>query len=251
MISSHDVIAWLVPASNCPAAAAAVTMPENASHKVSCSGSEYLSSRIKRSLLDNGPPQHVLALTFTANPPKRHGRFVIGSDARHCDIVLPKTMGVSGQHCSIGFDGLSRLTVDDFSEAGTQVWYDWDCAGDQSNYSWVLSSGYTAGFPSQVQCITLDIQGVRFQIVVNDHSSDKETFAAKVDALGAQSEPAAAQLDELWAEPQCTSPLNTLSFSSIPALRHIIVKSLDNSPDDAVYVWDMERPWEPMVKASA
>ncbi|KAJ6779827.1 hypothetical protein PWT90_10931 [Aphanocladium album] len=251
MTPSQDIIAWLVPAPNCPAAETAINMPQNASRLVPCADMEFLSSRIKTSLLANGPPRHALAITFTAQPPKRHGRFIIGTDARRCDIVLPKMDGVAPQHCSLGFDGLSRLTLDDFSQTGTQVWYDWDCAGDQRDFSWVLTSGYTDGFPSTVQCITVDIQGIRFQIIANDHASDKEAFAAKVDALCAQSEPAAAQLDALWAEPHCTSPLNTLTFSALPALRHIVVKSLGNSPSDEVYLWDMERPWEPMVKASA
>lgn len=250
MTPSQDIIAWLVPAPNCPAAEKAVRMAENASRLVSCAETDFLTSRIKTSLLADGPPRHALALTFTAQP-MRHGRFVVGTDARRCDIVLPKMDGIAPQHCSLGFDGLSRLTLDDFSETGTQVWYDWDCAGDQRDFSWVLTSGYTDGFPGKVQCITIDIQGVRFQIIANDHSSDREGFAAKVDALCAQAEPAAAQLDALWAESNCTSPLHTLAFAALPALRHIVVKSLGSNPADEVYLWDMERPWEPMVKASA
>lgn len=251
MTPSQDIIAWLVPAPNCPAAEKAIHMPENASRLVLCTETDFLSSRIKTSLLAGGPPRHALALTFTSQPPRRHGRFVVGTDARWCDIVLPKLDGVAPKHCSLGFDGLSRLTLDDFSETGTQVWYDWDCAGDQREYSWVLTSGYTDGFPNKVQCITVDIQGARFQIIANDHSSERGAFAAKVDALCAQSEPAAAQLEALWSEPQCTSPLNTLAFAALPALRHIVVKSLGSNPDDEVYLWDMERPWEPMIKASA
>lgn len=247
MTPSQDIIAWLVPAPNCLAAEKAVHMSENASYLVPCAETDFLSSRIKTSLLTSGPPRHALALTFTARPPRRHGRFVIGTDAGQCDIVLPKLDGIAPQHCSIGYDGLSRLTLDDFSETGTQVWYDWDCAGDQRDYSWVLTSGYTDGFPGNVQCITVDIQGIRLQVIANDHSSDKEAFAAKVDTLCAQSEPAAAQLEALWGEPQCT-PLNTLAFSALPILRHIIVKSLGSNFDDEVYIWDMERPWEPMVK---
>ncbi|TQV95383.1 tousled-like kinase [Cordyceps javanica] len=252
---SQDIIAWLVPASNCPAAERAVHMSENASRLIHCADADFLSSRIKTSLLaggGGGPPRHALALTFTTQPPRRHGRFVLGTDPRHCDIVLPKLDGIAPQHCSVGFDGLSRLTLDDFSETGTQVWYDWDCAGDRRDHSWLLTSGYADdAFPSRVQCITADIQGVRFQIVANDHSSDRDAFAAKVDALCGQSEPAAAQLDALWSEPPCVSPFNALTFSALPVLRHIIVKSLGNNPDDQVYLWDMERPWEPMVKASA
>ncbi|EGX87693.1 hypothetical protein CCM_09654 [Cordyceps militaris CM01] len=251
MTPSQDIIAWLVPAPNCPAAEKAVYMAENASRLVPCADSAFLSSRIRTSLLASGPPRHALALTFTTQPPRRHGRFVLGTDARHCDIVLPKLDGVAPQHCSVGFDDLSRLTLDDFSETGTQVWYDWDCAGDQRDYSWVLTSGYTHGFPSSVQCITIDIQGVRFQIIANDHSSDEEAFATKVDVLCAQEEPAAAQLDAFWGEQPCTSPLHALAFSALPVLGHILVKSLGDNPDGEVYLWDMERPWEPMVKASA
>ncbi|KAM3515065.1 hypothetical protein MY11210_001303 [Beauveria gryllotalpidicola] len=251
MTSPQDIIAWLVPAPNCPAAEKAVIMPENASRLTLCAETVFLSSRIRTSLLADGPPRHALALTFTGQPPRRHGRFVIGTDARHCDIVLPKLDGIAPQHCSVGFDDLSRLTLDDSSETGTQIWYDWDCAGDQRHYSWILTSGYTDGFPSNVRCITVDIQGVRFQIIANDHSSEKEAFAEKVAALCAQSEPDAAQIDALWSEPPCTSPLNIFAFPPLPVLRHIVVKSLGENPSDEVYLWDMCRPWEPMVKASA
>ncbi|OAA56823.1 Forkhead-associated (FHA) domain protein [Cordyceps fumosorosea ARSEF 2679] len=249
---SQDIIAWLVPAPNCPAAEEAVHMPENASGLVPCAETDFLRSRIRTSLLADGPPRHALALTFAAQPPRRRGRFVLGTDPRLCDVVLPRLDGIAPQHCSLGFDGLSRLTLDDSSEAGTQVWYDWDCAGDLCGHSWPLTGGYAGGFPSDVRCITVDIQGVRFQVVANDHSADRDAFAAKVDALCAQAEPAAAQLDALWSEPPlCISPLRTLAFSALPVLRHIIVKSLGSNSDGEVYLWDMERPWEPMVKASA
>ncbi|KAM3503812.1 hypothetical protein MY10362_003971 [Beauveria mimosiformis] len=251
MTSSQDIIAWLVPAPNCPAAEKTVSMPENTSRRITCAGTDFLSSRIRTSFLADGPPQHALALTFTGQAPRRHGRFVIGTDARHCDIVLPKLDGIAQQHCSVGFDDLSRLTLDDFSETGTQVWYDWDCAGDQCDYSWILTCGYTDGFPSNVQCITIDIQGVRFQIIANDHSSEKEAFAERVDALCAQSEPDATQLDTLWSEPPCTSPFNIFALSALPVLRHIVVKGLGENPSDEVYLWDMCRPWEPMVRVSA
>lgn len=266
---SQDIIAWLVPASNNPAAEKTLAMAANAPYLFPCADSPHLTSRIRRSLLASGPPRHALALTFTRLPPKnrRHGRFVLGTDPRRCDIVLPALPGIASQHCSLGFDGLCRLTLEDASATGTQVWYDWDCAGDQRDYSWVLSGGnHTDGgvFPSNVRCITVDIQGVRFQIIVNDHQ-DRVAFAQKVDALYTHAEeeeelePAAAQIDALWAEPpQCKSPLERLRFSALPVLRHIVVKSLggggteeEEEQRDQVYVWDMERPWEPMVKASA
>lgn len=247
MSNPQDIIAWLVPKAHCPAADKAMKLLENSMHIVSCSDSDYLLSRIRGTLANT--PRRAIQLSFT-QPPMRHGRFILGTDASFCDIVLPNLPGISQQHCSIGFDSLSRLTIDDFSEAGTQVWYDWDCSGDQRDTSWILSSGYSDGFPNKTQCITIDIQGARFQIVVNNHSTDWDTFSAKVDALYEQPRLNAA-LDSIWELPECVSPLATLNFSSLPVLRHIVVKSLNSEPVEEIYVWDMERPWEPMVRASA
>ncbi|KAK3181563.1 hypothetical protein K4F52_007118 [Lecanicillium sp. MT-2017a] len=161
--------------------------------------------------------------------------------------ILENSMHI---HCSIGFDSLSRLTIDDFSEAGTQVWYDWDCSGDQTNTSWILSSGCADGFPNKIRCITIDIQGARFQVIVNSHYADWAAFSAKVDALYEQPRMNEA-LDLVWELPQCISPMATLDFSALPVLRHIVVKSVNGEPMEEIYVWDMERPWEPMIKASA
>lgn len=138
--------------------------------------------------------------------------------------------------------------LNDFSERGTQVWYDWESNGDQTDYTWILSSGAEHGFPSMVQRITVDVQGVRFQIVVNDHSKDWEAYHEKVDDFLRQ--PLWSQgLSAGW-DRDSIMPVAPL-FSRVPLFQHIFVKALGEEPVGEVYLWNLSRPWEPMVKAAA
>ena len=126
------------------------------------------------------------------------------------------------------------------------MWYDWESNGDQTDYTWILSSGYSHGFPNNVQRITIDIQGIRFQIVVNEHSSDWDTYKANVDAFREQ--PAwKNSLNASWNPNTPFAPL----LSSVPCFQNIFVIGLEEEPLGEMYVWNLSRPWEPMVRAAA
>lgn len=244
---SSNIIAWLVPTARGTSADRATNMLENKHLTTTTSSSSYLSSRLPT--LSANSSTKALRLSFD-NTPKRPGSFVIGTDPRRCDIVLPKIPGVSPQHCSFGFDAESRLVLNDFSEKGTQVWYDWDSNGDQTEYTWILSSGSQGshGFPGLVNRIIIDIQGVRFQIVVNDHSQDWDAYGKKVEKFSEQ--PAwAVNLTTGWDRASVT-PVAPL-FSVAPLFQHIFVKSLGDDLAGGMYLWNIAKPWEPMVRAAA
>ncbi|KID84985.1 serine/threonine protein kinase [Metarhizium guizhouense ARSEF 977] len=222
----RDIIAWLVPTARGTSADKATHLPANMARTIdiSASSSHHLSSKLSHP--PGCAPQRAIQLCFSQEPLRR-GRFVLGTDANRCDVLLPPAPGISAQHCSIGFDAESRLVLDDFSEAGTQVWYDWACSGDQRGHSWILSRGD--------QRVVIDVQGVRFQLVVNDRSADWEAYRADVDAF-------------------CRPPPSREAVPSLyvqPLIRHIFVKGLGGEHTGDVYLWDLSRPWEPMVKASA
>ncbi|CAM1509410.1 Fc.00g031490.m01.CDS01 [Cosmosporella sp. VM-42] len=240
-----NIIAWLVPTARGSQADKATHLPSNTHLTVPANSSTTLTSRLPNLLTSK--PEKAIQLCFD-QPPKRPGRITLGTDAESCDVVLPALAGISARHCALNFDAESRLTLEDFSLLGTQVWYDWDSNGDQTDYTWILSSGYSHGFPSTVQRITIDIQGVRFQVVVNDHSSDWDTYKTNVDAFREQP----AWMDGLsagWDRASIT-PVAPL-FSAIPLFKHIFVKSLGEQPVGEVYLWNMAKPWEPMVRAAA
>ncbi|KAK7402445.1 hypothetical protein QQX98_011806 [Neonectria punicea] len=245
MSSPSDVIAWLVPTARGSFADKATHLPSNDFRAVSTASSPILASRLPN--LITSKPAKAIQLSFN-NAPKRPGSFVLGSDPAHCDVVLPSLPGIAPRHCALSFDAEARLVLNDFSHCGTQVWYDWESNGDQTDYTWILSSGYSHGFPNTVQRITIDIQGVRFQVIVNDHEADWDAYREKVDAFLQQP----AWIDGLsfgWDRASIT-PVAPL-FSSVPLFQHIFVKSLGDEPVGEVYLWNMARPWEPMVRAAA
>ncbi|QUC23427.1 uncharacterized protein UV8b_07668 [Ustilaginoidea virens] len=231
---SSRIIAWLVPSAPNSPADKASRLPANQPLATPAS-SPYLSSI--PGLPGTARSQLALELRFD-HPTKQKGTFVIGTSPE-CDIVLPPHARVSKRHCAISFDAGSRLVLRDFSEHGTQVWYDWECSGDQTGYSWVLS-GPSDGFPATVNRIIIDIQGVRFHVVLNDHSADWEGYEAQLDAFCGEDVSAA----HCWrgAGGCCGHPQS-------PVIQHVFVNE-PGEPGD-VYLWDTSRPWEPMVKASA
>jgi hypothetical protein len=245
-----NVIAWLVPTARGSYADKATHMPENAFRTVSTAlpspAADFLASRLPA--LQTSRPQRALQLRFDQAPKRPGGSFVLGTDPHGCDVVLPKLPGIAPRHCSIGFDEQGRLVLDDFSDRGTQVWYDWDSVGDKAGHSWVLSSGSQHGFPDAVRRITVDVQGVRFQIVVNDHSADWDTYHASVDAFCAP--PAWSDGLTLGWDRGSLAPIVPL-FSAAPLFQHIFVKDLGEKQVGEFYVWNLSRPWEPIVKATA
>lgn len=240
-----DIIAWLVPTARNSLAEKVTHLPSNISRAVQTTSSPTLTSRLPNLL--GSRPSRALKLSFDSAP-KRPGSFVLGADPSTCDIVLPSLPGIDARHCELSFDAEGRLVLNDFSRAGTQVWYDWESNGDQTDYTWILSSGAEHGFPSTVQRITVDVQGVRFQVVVNDHSADWDAYHDKVENFVRQ--PSWSQgLSAGWDRGSIT-PVAPL-FSHVPLFQHILVKALGEEPVGEVYLWNLARPWEPMVKAAA
>ncbi|KAG8410713.1 hypothetical protein J3458_016813 [Metarhizium acridum] len=230
----RDIIAWLVPTARGTSADKATHLPANMARTIPTSSSGPLSSKLSQ--VSGRAPQRAIQLCFSQEPLRR-GSFVLGTDANCCDVLLPPAPGISAQHCSIGFDADSRLVLDDFSETGTQVWYDWECSGDQRGHSWILSGGNQG----HVQRIVIDVQGVRFQLVVNDHAADWEAYRANVDAF-CQQPP--------WTD--CFAAWDAVPSLYIqPLIQHIFVKGHGGEHMGEVYLWDLSRPWEPMVKSSA
>lgn len=267
MTGLENVIAWLVPTARGTSADKATHMAENFFRTVpitnkndnndsdsdnddtsssfpsfSSSSTSYLSSRLPNLIASR--PDKALQLTFDQTP-KRPGRFVLGTDPRSCDVILPSLPGVARQHCSLSFDAESRLVLEDFSESGTQVWYDWESVGDKKDYTWVLCSA-----PGSSQRITVDIQGLRFRVILNDNPArDLRVFEDKVEnfcRLPSWTDGLSAGWDRASVAP--VLPL----FAAEPLFRHIFVKGLvADEPRGEIYLWNMSRPWEPMVKAAA
>ena len=243
MASHENVIAWLVPTARGTSADKATNMAENMFRTINTTSSTYLSSCLPNLIASQ--PEKALQLTFDQTP-KRPGRFILGTDPRSCDIILPSSVpGVARQHCSLSFDAESRLVLEDFSDSGTQVWYDWESLGDKTDYTWVLASA-----PGTTQRITVDIQGLRLRVVLNHHPDrDMEAFEKRVEEfcrLPSWTEGLTCGWDRASVAP--VLPLFTIE----PLFRHIFVKGLvADEPRGEIYLWNMARPWEPMVKAAA
>ncbi|TQN66711.1 hypothetical protein CSHISOI_08722 [Colletotrichum shisoi] len=205
-MENTNVIAWLLPSTTNQPALEAIRMPQNNTRRVETIPSSYepvvqtpnpdaaapSTPTIDPSVLtqtspSSSPPQPrprpALELSFT-NPPKNHLGFVLGTDPDACDVVLPPLPGISPVHCHITFDAEKRLVLRDTSDAGTAVWYDADSNGDRRRESWLLSSGCTYGFPSMVDRVVIDIQTVRFHVLVNDaHLLWPDVYQQNVDAF--------------------------------------------------------------------
>lgn len=242
MTSPENVIAWLVPTARGTFADRATQLPANTFRTIATPLSPFLTSRLPNLMISQ--PQKAIQVSFD-QAPKRPGSFILGTDPRTCDIVLPSLPGISRQHCSLRFDGQSRLVLEDFSDKGTQVWYDWESSGDRTDYTWVLSSA-----PGTNERITIDIQGIRFQVVLNDYpDKDVAAYEKKVDEFCKQ--PSWVDGLTIGWDRVSVPPVAPL-FDATPFFRHIFVKGLlRDEPRGEIYLWNMARPWEPMVKASA
>lgn len=242
MTNHENVIAWLVPTARGTHADKTTHMSENTYRTITTTSSPTLTSQLPN--LFGSRPQKAIQISFDHGP-RRPGSFIFGTDPRTCDIVLPPLSGISSQHCSLSFDDQSRLVLKDFSERGTQVWYDWESSGDKTDYTWILSSA-----PHTQQRITVDVQGVRLQVVSNDYpNKDVKAYKEKVDAFCKQP-PWVDELTIGW-DRTSTPPVAPL-FDAAPLFRQIFVKGLvSDRPLGEIYLWNMARPWEPMAKASA
>ena len=215
-----DTIAWLVPSCANRLALQATQMPQNAPLNTT----SPLSSQ-----------GFALRLSFSQTPSSHLG-FLIGTDPA-CDIVLPKRPGISRRHAHLTFDADSRLVLRDTSKNWTAVWYDLQSNGDRRDFSWVLSSGFTYGFPDQVGRIVVDIQGVRFQIVVNGPGKDVEGYVRRVDdlLLGL-----ADRRDALVA------PL----FQGTEERAFVKHTVEEEGGGPRTFLWSVARPWDPIIPVS-
>ncbi|KAI3553443.1 hypothetical protein CABS01_12028 [Colletotrichum abscissum] len=222
-MESSNVIAWLLPSSTNQPALEAIRMPQNATRTVSTIPSSYepiiqtpnpnqlppTTPTIDPSLLTKSSfssleasltkPRPALSLTFTS-PPKSNPGFVLGTDPALADILLPSLPGIAPAHCHITFDASHRLVLVDTSHTGTAVWYDGASSGDRTRESWVLGAGSSYGFPSMVDRVVIDIQTVRFQVIINEahvlrpevYKENVETFMSSLESAGIIAEAAAA-----------------------------------------------------------
>ncbi|EFQ31496.1 hypothetical protein CGRA01v4_11093 [Colletotrichum graminicola] len=200
-MENTNVIAWLLPSSTNLPAMEAVRIPQNAARRVEAVPSSYDPvvqtpnpdaapstptidpSVLTRTSSPSGNPRPALELSFTS-PPRNHVGFVLGTDPDVCDVVLPPLVGISPVHCHITFDADRRLVLRDTSEAGTAVWYDGASSGDRRRESWALSAGCTYAFPAMVDRVVVDIQTVRFQVLVNEsHMLRPDAYRDSVDAF--------------------------------------------------------------------
>lgn len=242
-----NTIAWLIPSAGNRWAAEAMRMPQNSPRRIDVSpcfdsipeDDESSSEKENDTVLSVKPPRSALSLSFDRKPRGLRG-FVIGTDPKSCDIVLPKVRGVSRRHCHITFDAEKRLVLRDTSKHGTAVWYDGHSNGDRRQYSWLLSSGFSYGFPSSVGRIVIDIQTIRFQIVVNACLPQSDFYQAQVDDFLASVSPVSLLpgRDSLMPAP--------LQIQRPVFVKYTIAVDEDAAPE--TYLWNASKPWEPMVK---
>jgi hypothetical protein len=230
-MEDSNIIAWLVPSHGNPLATEAIQSRKNKSHFT-----KHLSHSSNPSL-PSGP---ALQLTFDRSPKSKEG-FVFGTDAT-CDIVLPKLPAISRRHCCLAFDSESRLVLRDFSRNGTAVWYDHQSNGDRRNFSWVLSSGGSYGFPDMVKRIVIDIQTIRFQIVVNDPALGLDQYQTNVDNFTAH----LAQKYDVDQENLVPLP------APVERSRPVFIKYTLASEQGAAqtFLWNAEKPWESLIRVA-
>ncbi|KAL0942921.1 camk family protein kinase [Colletotrichum truncatum] len=299
----HTVIAWLLPSSTNQPALEAVRLPQNINRRIAAIPEAFEplptpnpnSYTINPSLLSKkssasslSKPRPALELSFT-NPPKNHTGFVLGTDPG-CDILLPKLPGISPRHCHITFDAERRLIVRDTSDAGTAIWYDGNSNGDRTRESWIVSSGCSYGFPAMVDRVVIDIQTVRFQIVVNDlHLGQPDVYEQQVDDF--MDRLASLSLAEISCRGELALDLDFHNYgidfafddldfgygyeydeddygydyemdvdekrdylAPLPSeVAPVFVKYMfaaDDGLPPDTYLWNTARPWEPMVKVT-
>lgn len=117
-----------------------------------------------------------LQLTFNHGPKSGPG-FVFGSNPECCDIVLPSLPKISRQHCYLTFDANRRLVLRDFSTNGTTVTYDGLGQERRKDFIWILSDKSLTG----VQKIVIQIQKIKFQIIVSRHETNLGLYNSKID----------------------------------------------------------------------
>ncbi|SPO06563.1 uncharacterized protein DNG_09253 [Cephalotrichum gorgonifer] len=239
-----DTIAWLVPSFGNPLALQAIQNPQNAA--LSTPSLPLLASSPPPLLspLDNTPYTGPALRLSLSHRPKSHLGLLMGTDPS-CDVVLPKLPGISRRHCHLTFDAESRLVLRDTSKNGTAVWYDDRSNGDKRDFTWVLSSGAECGFPDRVGTLVVDIQTVRFQVVVNPEAGRARGYVRRVDdflmELAGRREAAVAPLfsGRTAAAGEAGRRGRERGF-----VKHTVE---EEGKGPQTFLWNVARPWDPVI----
>jgi hypothetical protein len=195
-MEDSNLIACLYPAEGEGYAKDAICMRENVARyipplRVSKPKRRSRESTVPEDDEKNGPDfQPGLQLTFNLGPKAGQG-FVIGRDSTRCDIVLLNLPSISGLYCVLTFDIQRRLILVTRSLNGIIVTYD-EQGGEKRrtivtkddqgrekhhHFTWILSDEDISG----VRKIVIDIQNIKFRIIVSKHETYLDTYNDNVD----------------------------------------------------------------------
>ncbi|KAG4430848.1 hypothetical protein IFR05_013664 [Cadophora sp. M221] len=120
-----------------------------------------------------------LQLAFNSGPKAGPG-LVLGTDP-DCDIVLPQLRKISRRHCYITFDSQRRLILRDFSHYGTIVSYNGKGEKARRRFTWILGGPPVSQRNEPIEPIVIEIQKIRFRIIISKHDQDPDLYIANVD----------------------------------------------------------------------
>ena len=193
-----NLIACLYPADGNEAALAVIRMHKGSARYITPQGGtkpepEHGSRASTISREDDGDlPQSYPGLQLTFNHgPKVGQEFVLGTDKNCCDVFLPKVREISRRYCCLTFDAKGRLILRDLSKHGVVVIYDgqggekrrtivtYNDQGQEKRYyfTWILSGSEA----SEVRKIVVEIERIRFQVIVSKHETYPNLYHDNVD----------------------------------------------------------------------
>lgn len=228
-----EAIAYLIPSYGNASAQKTIQSPQNASLltlTLPSSATANTATSLNPSTPYTGPALR-LSLSHTPSPQG----FLLGTDPA-CDVVLPSLPGISRRHCYITFDAGYRLVLRDVSKNGTAVWFGHRCEGDRRGAEWVL--GAEGGM--EEGRVVVDVQGLRFQVVVNERG---EGYRQRVDGFLARLAERDALVPPLfsgvsWGE-RGRQRERGRAF-----IKHTILEE-GNGPQ--TFLWNVARPWDPVI----
>ncbi|MCJ1246659.1 hypothetical protein MMC30_003868 [Trapelia coarctata] len=123
-------------------------------------------------------PTSYPGLQLTFKPAPRDGQgYILGTEKKLCNIVLPDLKKISRRHCSLTFDENRRLVLRDFSRTGTTVTYGGKGKEKRDHFTWILSGDEGI----QNAEIVIQIDQISFRIVVAKHDIDSRSYVDNVD----------------------------------------------------------------------
>lgn len=222
-----NAIAYLIPSYGNTHAQQTIKSPQNTNlHTPSLPSSATANTSLNPSTPYTGP---ALRLSFSHTPPSPQG-FLLGTDPA-CDVVLPSLPGISRRHCYITFDAGYRLVLRDISKNGTAVWFGHRCEGDRRGAEWVLG-----GEGKEQGRVVIDVQGVRFQVVVNERG---EGYRQRVDEFLARLEERDAVVPPLFSVVSWERRGRERTF-----VKHTF---LEEGKSPQTFLWNVARPWDPVI----